>query len=98
MIKPIGFVYTVDGFGPLEIIDYDGFLAVGDMIGEEMKAVYAIPEGYALVPIKEVLKDGAAAQKAFWHALEFCNDPEDRNIRSYWESYKELIKSKEDLT
>ena len=65
---------------------------------EELTPLYAIPEGYALVPIKESLQDGGYAQKAFWHALEFCNNPEDRNIRSHWENYKELIKSKEDLT
>jgi hypothetical protein len=36
--------------------------------------------------------DGSTSQKAFWHALEFCNDPEDRNIRKHWERYKEMIK------
>jgi hypothetical protein len=38
------------------------------------------------------LEDGGKTQKAFWHALEFCNDPVNRNIRHHWESYKKLLR------
>lgn len=51
-----------------------------------------VPPGYALVPAGQ-LADGSAAQKAFWHALEFCNDPDDRNIRRHWNRYKAMIKA-----
>jgi len=39
-----------------------------------------------------LLEDGGVAQKAFWHALEFCNDPDNRNIRQHWVNYKELLR------
>jgi len=57
---------------------------------------FKIPPGYALVPIGKELADGGVAQKAFWHALEFCNDPEERNIRSHWETYKVLLSSRQE--
>lgn len=42
------------------------------------------------------LEEGGVAQKAFWHALEFCNDPDDRNIRRHWNRYKGITKTKQE--
>ena len=62
--------------------------------GDAMVPLYTIPEGHSIMPIGKELADGGVAQKAFWHALEFCNDPEERNIRSHWETYKVLLSSR----
>jgi hypothetical protein len=61
---------------------------VVEEIIEDIEDHNAIPEGYALVPVADNYADKGAAQKAFWHALEFCNDQDDRNIRKHWDNYK----------
>ena len=57
-----------------------------------IEAGFVIPPGYTLVP-DDQLKDGDVAQKAFWHALEFCK--EGHHIRAHWENYKAMLKEKE---
>jgi hypothetical protein len=93
--KPKLVGYLVDShFGEGFLIE-DEYTELSEFEKESSTPLYAIPEGYSLVP-DDQLKDGGVAQKAFWHALEFCTT--GRNIRAHWEDYKEMLKAaKEDV-
>ena len=72
---------STDALNPPSKPHIEGILAVCE---------WRYESGFA--EVKELgLEDGSKAQKAFWHALEFCNDPENRNIRQHWENYKQLL-------
>ena len=81
---------TIGYDGELNLdIEWHGAVGMDDLPKAGTK-LYVIPPGYTLVP-DDQLKDGSVAQKAFWHALEFCR--EGHNIRAHWEEYKDMPKN-----
>ena len=81
---------------PLSIEEIVSSLTEGDQLKERViQLEHSVQDSIyesGFAEVKELgLEDGSKAQKAFWHALEFCNDPENRNIRQHWENYKQLL-------
>ena len=101
-LKPVAYIYPQFGGNPPDgHYEVEGGLVlienIDDLADWEKKAgapLYEFPDGYVLVKIADYYADKGAAQKAFWHALEFCNDPDDRNIRKHWENYKAGVLNK----